>query len=170
MNDLFNTPLTEAVFYWLSERYPYLGICDINTQMVSDNPPDVSVTPLGWTIMDYENAMFFGASYLHLTHHFESIKQRLTGKIIPSKRARAMSGTPLMQAFNLCKILLETAQTRQWPGVRIIGGFYPVKRFLYILCQNDKIQVDGFTPSPEDQVVHDWFKDIHQGSFLKQSQ
>lgn len=67
-------------------------------------------------------------------------------------------GTVVNQVFVTGLEMVMHAKAAKWPGIRIIGGYYPMQRAAWIACEKLGLQCLGFEASPEDHVVHSWVK------------
>lgn len=67
-------------------------------------------------------------------------------------------GTVINQVFNTGLEMVALAKAAKWPGIRIIGGYYPMQRAAWIACEKLGLKCLGFEASPEDHVVHSWVK------------
>lgn len=74
-------------------------------------------------------------------------------------------GTPVNQFFNTALDIVKLAKHSDWPGLRVVRGYYPMQRAIWISCENLGLRCDGFDPTPEDHVVYSWVKSLSSDTF-----
>lgn len=76
-------------------------------------------------------------------------------------------GTIVNQFFSTAFEMAAMARQNNWPGIRIIRGYYPMQRAAWIACETFGITCEGFDPTPEDHVVYSWVKSLAKNTLDK---
>lgn len=179
-------PMTEDDFYYLVSRYPYLEIADINTEFFAPSQtPEFIKAKNGWVIHNTGNILRAAQPELIGLLHYgydlshAGIETELFGKHDVLQKDEGDGdgesgvgelkpcGTIVNQLFTVAFEMIDVAQ-HMWSACQIIRGYYPMQRAAWIASQHREYKLEGFEPSPEDEVVSNWIENITPHS-LKRS-
>jgi len=185
--DASTRPILYEDFYYLLGRYPYLEFSHIEATHYPTTPPNIVTASTGWKIHQYDELMISSQSALlsllltgiDLSHagvetlikeEQREMRKRMRAKAKGEPLAEDESdkggsegrippvGTIVNQFFTTALEMVGLVRGANWPGIRLIRGYYPMQRAAWIACENQNLTCEGFEPTPEDHVVYSWVK------------
>jgi len=156
LEEVLTRPISEADFYYLLGKYPYLEICDPAAPVIiTGRKAHISKSSAGWSIHDYGNVI--------RTSFCEALDNKRPPPLWSEQDETGEGGagsftgrgTIVQQMFNTAFDLINMARQR-WGSVQIVAGFYSMQRAAWIAAMMSDSTLEGFDPTPEDYVVYNW--------------
>lgn len=159
--EIWERDVTHEEFYYLLGRYPYLELCNMDDPEATDTPVRLHKAQSGWLIHCYDNILCSASMELPITEIRRLYKSLLGETVSATQLAKdeetGEGGRGTLQA-QIIKTAYEMVQIAydQWQNVKIVGGFYGMKRAAWVAAKRFGKVLEGFNPTAEDKVVLYW--------------
>lgn len=152
-------PFTHQDIVYLLNKYPFIQIA--NTLSTFENAMALKIlrADSGWNIMDYGDALCSSAGeYMFGGANYESFIQKILdgrrtdvdsgddGSVNPGK------GTIIKQTYDTTNELIDLAICKGWSGIELIDGTPLMAQFLWLICEEKGVALEGYTPDEQDEA------------------
>lgn len=145
--------VTYEEFYYLLSRYPALIIRNVESpDLPNMREAEVIKSTSGWDIIDCDGWLLSSPGKLLWGAYREGADE--------ASAEKKGVGTLTQQAVDTAYDMIILAQEKGWPSAHVVHGFYGMIRAAWIAAESLSFNLEGFTPTINDQVVQSWVAQI----------
>lgn len=149
---------TSQDLVYILNQHPFIQIVNPDAKFAGEIKHNIIKLASGWNLLDYGEAlcssagefMFGGADYLNFIQKILDDKETADDDgrttINPGK------GTIIKQTYDTIKEIIDIAICKGWDGIELVDGTPLMTEFLWRLCEEKGLTLDGYTPDEEAEA------------------
>lgn len=151
-------PYTPQDLVYILNQHPFIQIVNPDAKFAGEIKHKITKLASGWNLFDYGDAlcssagefMFGGADYLDFIQKILSDKK--TDEDDGRTTVNPGKGTIIKQTYDTIKEIIDIAISKGWGGIELVDGTPLMTEFLWRLCEESGLTLDGYTPDEEEEA------------------